>query len=173
FQSAFSAFLNIVGFPTDSALFETLGIASPAVTGRYLVAIGTICLELMIVTAFAILFSSFTTPTLSAVFTILIFLAGRLNEDIIRLAYKILSDAVQSRPGIESFWQLPGGTIIKVGFIRLVSWIVPNLDSMNVNEKVLHSDFLRVWRYPAVYALCYTGAVLMLSILIFRRRNFK
>src|SRR5262249_43296732 len=40
-------------------------------------------LELMLVTAFSLLYSSFSTPTLSMFLTILTFIAGRLNEEIL------------------------------------------------------------------------------------------
>ena len=38
------------------------------------------CIELMIITAFSVLFSSFSTPTLSMMLTVMTFIAGRLNE---------------------------------------------------------------------------------------------
>jgi hypothetical protein len=54
-------------------------------------------IELTIVTALAILFSAFTTPTLSMFFTVLTFLAGRLNRDIVLFYENIASQALESR----------------------------------------------------------------------------
>ncbi len=171
-KAVFCGFLNILGFTSDSGLFESLGLATDAVTGRFLVATGFACLELMIITSFAILFSSFTTPTLSAVFTILIFIAGRLNADLVVLADRIARQALTEN-GLKYISELPAATIIKLYTLKFVSWVLPNLGDLTINEQLLHRDVVNAWRYPAVYAILYSGAILCVSILIFRRRNFK
>ena len=151
---------------------NVLGFASGATSVNLLIVVALTCLELMIVTAFAILFSSFTTPTLSAVFTILIFLAGRLNEDIIRLAIRIQQRAFEES-AVTRLGDLPFLAQLKICLVRAVSVLVPNLDSLNVTADAVHKEVIHVWRYPVLYALCYTGTVLMLAIVIFRKRNFK
>jgi hypothetical protein len=164
--------VGAIGHATVSGLLNFLGVAGEAVKENLQVATAMTCLELMIVTAFAVLFSSFSTPTLSAVFTIMVFLAGRSNEQILRLALRIVDQALKNE-NVTSFDALSFATRFKFYTARTVAALVPNLDSLNQSSAAVHGELLNAWRYPVLYALCYTGAILMLAILIFRRRNFK
>jgi hypothetical protein len=148
------------------------GFAYGPVTRNIQIVVAMYCLELMIVTALAIFYSSFSTPTLSAVFTVLTFLAGRLNEDMMRLADNLMKKAMESQ-GVAAFADLSLGAQIKIRLSEFVSLVVPNLDSLNVTSKALYQETMQVWRYPVLYSICYTGCVLLMSILIFRKRNFK
>ena len=148
------------------------GFPSGTVTENIMIVIAMFCLELMIVTAFAILYSSFSTPTLSAVFTVLTFLAGRLNEDIMRLAERIVGKAMHAQ-NVSVVGDLAWATQAKAYIAEIAALLVPNLDSLNVMSKALYQETMEVWRYPVLYALCYTGCVLLLSVVIFRKRNFK
>lgn len=172
------AWLNVrftagaIGHASVTGLLNFLGFARGAVMENLQVATAMVCLELMIVTAFAVLFSSFSTPTLSGVFTIMVFLAGRSNEEILRLALRIVDQGLKNE-AVTSFAALSFPTQFKYYVARAVASLVPNLDSLNQSAAAVHGELLNAWRYPVLYALCYTGAVLMLAILIFRRRNFK
>jgi len=149
-----------------------LGFESAAVQNRLLVVVAMTLLELMIVTAFAVLFSSFSTPTLSAVLTVMVFLAGRLNEDIMRFASQVLANALKEQ-GVAAAADLALGVHVKVWLAQFAAHVVPNLDSLNVLSQAVYEERMNVWRYPVLYSICYTGGILMLAILIFRRRNFK
>ncbi|MFP4381505.1 MAG: ABC transporter permease [Candidatus Sumerlaeia bacterium] len=142
------------------------------VTHNLLIAIAMIMLELMIITAFAILFSSFSTPTMSAVFTVMIFLAGRMSEDILRFGNKIVEDGMKEF-GVVVFENLPNAVQYKYYIARFFAMIVPNLDSINVSQAVVHTDDVSVWRYGILYCFGYTACLLMIAILVFRKRNFK
>ena len=168
-----TAFLaKAMGKSVAQSAGNVLGFPSGAVSQNMLIAVAMICLELMIITAVAVLFSSFSTPSLSAMFTVMVFAAGRLNEDILRFANRVVVDALKER-GAATFAALPLAVKIKVWFAQFFALIVPNLDSLNVSSSVVYSDQISVWRYSVLYAFCYTGMVLMLAILIFRKRNFK
>ena len=53
-----------------------------------LVAVLLILVELMVVTAVAVLFSTFSTPTLSAMLTLGVWVIGRFSSDLIEFARK-------------------------------------------------------------------------------------
>lgn len=122
------------------------------------------CFELAIVTAFAILYSSFSTPTLSAILTVFTFVIGRGNEDIIRYCWYL------EREGLDSFVDK-----LKHSLAWFAAHIAPNL-------KIFYSDtaFHALSDPPVVldkmamlYGIAYTALILSLAIVIFRRRSFK
>jgi ABC-type transport system involved in multi-copper enzyme maturation permease subunit len=158
-KSAAQGVGNIFGFET-------------VITHRHLVGIAMIMLELMIITAFAILFSSFSTPTLSAVLTVMIFLAGRLSEDILRFANRIVEVAMKDL-GATSVDALPLSVLIKFNVARFFAMVTPNLDSVNITASIIHTDKLLVWRHSVLYCFAYTACLLMIATLVFRKRNFK
>lgn len=127
-------------------------------------------LELAIVTSFAVLFSSFSTPTLSMFFSVLTFVAGRMNEDIVRFADQILRNARQALPAGVELTSKPISFYVADG----IAHVVPNLGVFNdtVAQVVYEEGIDLAWGSIA-YGLLYTAGVLALSILIFQQRNFK
>lgn len=119
-------------------------------------AIYLIFIELMLVTAVALLFSSFSTPILSGIFTLLFFVIGHLTYD-----FKIL--VAESK--VKSL----------VRFSNFLYYALPNLENFNIKSKVVHH--LPVgWDYmlfSTIYGLFYILLLLSLSIIIFQRRDFK
>jgi ABC-type transport system involved in multi-copper enzyme maturation permease subunit len=118
-------------------------------------AIVLIFVELLLITAVAILFSSFSTPILSSLFTVTTFVIGHLSWGLTLLAGKIEGGF---------------GRSFLLGLYR----VLPNLEYLNIKGRVVH-------RLPvsgeeivlaATYGLCYTAIVLMLAVGIFRRRDF-
>jgi ABC-type transport system involved in multi-copper enzyme maturation permease subunit len=120
-----------------------------------LVAIYFIVLQFVIVTALALLFSSFSSPLLSAVFTFCLFVSGTFAEDL------------------HGFAQLTHG------FTRWLAtgaiYAIPNFSALNVISQVAHGEPLsgQLIFWNSAYALVYSLAVLSLAILIFERRNLK
>lgn len=149
---AVNAFLMAIGL-LAAVLYVAKQLRSS--DGWLLVAVYFIVLQLLILTALALLFSTFSSPLLSAVFALAMFIIGSLAQD--------LRDAAALMPGI-SRW---------VGVA--VAYLVPNLSSMNVSSAVAHghglSGALIAWN--TVYALLYAGAAVAGAVLIFERRNFK
>lgn len=115
-----------------------------------------IYMELMLLTAIALLFSSFSSPALSALLTFLIFVIGHFSADLKTLAVSL------------------GGTGVRWLFTGLY-YLLPNLANYSFITPVAHG------RTPsagfvfaaALYALVYITVVLAAATLIFSRRNFK
>jgi len=135
----------------------------PEVTKNILIIVFFGCLELAIITAFAILYSSFSTPTLSALLTVMTFVIGRLNADIILFADRIKGKGLATM-----------GAKMKYGFAWLAAHVTPNLwlfnkrNAVSEDAEIIGMDF-----YAVLYFALYTSAVLFLAAQIFRRRNFK
>lgn len=117
--------------------------------------------EMMIVCAIAILFSSFSTPVLSAVLTFMCWVIGHMSEDLLEWA-KRLSE--QGSAGLAKL-------------LTVIYYFLPNLEIYNLkNQVVYHEDigsiFYHVMVYP-VYAIIYSAILLTIAILSFSRRDFK
>ena len=125
-------------------------------TPRILLAVGFTLLELLILTATAILFSTFSTPTLSAIYTLLIFVIGRLSADLMKFASQF------------------GGPSLKVTVVVLY-YSLPNLSRFNLSSAVVNDLPLApgTLALTAVYGLLYAGAVLGVAIAVFQRRDFR
>jgi len=119
-------------------------------------AIGLIFVELLIITAVAVLFSSFTTPTLSATFTLAIYIIGHLTEDLRALAQKLHSTMTSA--------VLDG-----------LYYLLPNLEYFNVKGQAVHRLPIEpLYLVSAVaYGVTYIAIILFLSCVIFQRRDFK
>ena len=120
-----------------------------------LVALYFIVLQFVIVTALALLFSSFSSPLLSAVFAFSLFVIGSFSADLRGFAGMSKGAA---------HWLITG-----------VSYIVPNFSALNVITSAAHGDPIAGHLILANtgYALLYTATVLCGAVLIFERRNLK
>jgi Cu-processing system permease protein len=120
-----------------------------------LTALYFIVLEFLIVVALAILFSSFSTPLMSALFTFALFVIGSLAEDLRGFA-RMTSG-------------LPGAVA------TVLAYLVPNLSSLNIINQAAHGDAVpgRVILYNTLYALLYSAMAISGAVLIFQRRNLK
>ncbi len=118
-------------------------------------ALGMIVLEFMVVTAVALLFSTFSSATLSAIFTLAIFVIGHLTADLKVFAQKL--------EGL-------GQTILEGMY-----YILPNLERFNLKGHVTHQLDVPVGDLAliAAYGLVYTTFLLMLASIIFQRRDFR
>jgi Cu-processing system permease protein len=110
--------------------------------------------ELMVVTAFSLLYSSFSTPTLSMFLTVFTFIAGRLNEQILHFAEQVLRNAMKAQ-GLQELTHVKTPAAYYIA--TAAAYFVPNLGA---------------YRKVVEQAL-YTAGVLCLSIIVFQRRNFK
>ncbi len=120
-----------------------------------LVAIYFIILEFLIVTALALLFSSFSTPIMSAIFAFALFVIGSFAEDLRGFA--------EMAKGV-THWLAVGA-----------AYLVPNLSALNVIASVAHGEPVpgRLILYNTIYALVYAGMAISGAVLIFERRNLK
>lgn len=114
-----------------------------------------ILLQYLLITALALLFSSFTTPTFSMVFSFAMFVIGSFADDL--RGFALL------RTGAER-WA-----------VLLVSYIVPNFGSLNVVSQAAHGAGMSaaVLVQSSVYTFLYAAVALSAAVLIFERRNLK
>ena len=115
-----------------------------------------IYLELMLLTAIALLFSSFSSPALSALLTFFVFIIGHFSADLKSLAVSLGSTGAR--------WLFTG-----------LYYLLPNLANYSFITPAAHG------RTPsagfvfatALYALVYIVVILAAATLVFNRRNFK
>jgi ABC-type transport system involved in multi-copper enzyme maturation permease subunit len=120
-----------------------------------LVALYFIILEFLILCSLALLFSSFSSPLLSAVFTFALFIIGSFADDL------------------RGFAAMTHG--IARWFATAAAYLVPNLSALNVISAVAHQQSVggQVVLQNSLYALFYSAMVLSGAVLIFERRNLK
>lgn len=132
------------------------GWPAPALDPRLLVAVALVFAELMLVTALALFFSTFSSPLLSALLTLGLWVAGHFSGDLRR---------------IEAVVDLPG-----VSFVATtLYYLIPNLAPFDVKAEVVHG--IAVGRahvaYTLLYGAAYTAALLVGATAVFRRRDFR
>jgi ABC-type transport system involved in multi-copper enzyme maturation permease subunit len=150
---------------TVNTAFMTLGLAGALFyVGRPLVrpdvsiviAIYFILLALALVTALALFFSCFSSPMLSTLFTLAIYIAGIFAKDI---------------RDIGDFTSSP---LLKAS-ARVVYYVVPNFHNFNAIASAAHGEpipFSLVVQ-NTLYAACYVTLLLLASSAIFSNRDLK
>jgi len=120
-----------------------------------LVAIYFIILQFVVVTSLALLFSTFSSPVLSAVMALALFVIGTFAEDL-----RAFAAASQ------------GATRV---FATLAAYLMPNLASLNVISSVAHGQPIAasLILYNTVYSLFYAAAAVCGAILVFEYRNLR
>ncbi len=115
-----------------------------------------IFIELLVITAVALMFSTFTTSTLAAIFTLSIFVIGHLTTDLKTLSARMETATLR-------------------GFLNLLYYFLPNLENFNIKGKVVHHIEISPFyiTFSVLYGLLYASTLILLSIIIFQRRNFK
>ena len=115
-----------------------------------------IYMELMLLTAIALLFSSFSSPALSALLTFMVFIIGHFSADLKSLAVSLGSSGART-------------------LFTVVYYLLPNLANYSFITPAAHG------RAPSagfvfatgLYALVYIAVILAIATLVFSRRNFK
>ena len=129
---------------------------APALDPRLMIAIALVFGELMVVTAIALLFSSFSSPLLSMLLTLALWVAGHFNADL------------------RQFEQVVDSAAVSV-LARAVYYVIPNLAPFNIKAEVVHG--VPVAASHVVLTLSYAGVYISIMLLaamaIFRRRDFK
>ncbi|MEQ1681861.1 MAG: ABC transporter permease subunit [Nitrospira sp.] len=132
--------LQVMDVPITSLVFKSLAL---------------IFLELMVITAVAVLFSTFTSATLSAIFTLAVYVIGHLSGDLKEFARK-LDDVSQVA-------------------VNAIYYTLPNLERFNLKGHVIHHlDFgMADMALTLAYGLTYAAFLLLLASVIFQRRDFQ
>ncbi len=120
-----------------------------------LAALFFIVLQFVIITALSLLFSSFSSPLLAAVFAFSLFVIGSFSEDL--RGFAAMTRGVTR-------WLATG-----------VAYLIPNFSALNVISSVAHGEPVagQVIFYNTVYALFYAAMALCGAVLIFEHRNLK
>lgn len=120
-----------------------------------LIAIYFILLQFLVIIGLSLFFSSFSSPVLSALFTLCLFVAGTFAADLRSFAYSV--------HGPQSWLALAA------------SYLIPNLASLNVITRVAHDHVISaaLVGYNTLYCALYTLATICGAALTFSRRNLK
>jgi ABC-type transport system involved in multi-copper enzyme maturation permease subunit len=119
-------------------------------------AIFLIFLELTITTAVATLFSSFSTPALSALLTFFVFIIGHMSASLRELAAGLNSQ-------------------LSKAFLDVVYYVMPNLALFSFRTEAANSLVPNgvMLGYGTAYAVMFCVVLLTITNLVFSRRNFK
>jgi Cu-processing system permease protein len=129
---------------------------APGLDPSMLKAVFLIFVELMLITAIALFFSTFSTPLLSAGFTLALYIVGHFNKELRNL------DQVVESP-------------VVARIARGLYHIVPDLSAFDVKTQVVHglpvpAGYLL---FTTAYGVVYIAAILLVATVIFSRRDFK
>lgn len=137
------------------ALFYAKG-GYDATIGALPYAVALIYLQLLILTAVALLFSTFSSPTLSALLSLLVFIIGHFSADMLTFAETMNTASA------------------KYLFTALY-YLLPNLSKFSFITAAAHGRTGSIGELTNAvgYAFAYIAALLAAATLIFSRRNFK
>ena len=118
-------------------------------------AVALILVELLVMTAIAILFSSFSTPILSALFTFSAYLMGHLSWSLRLLEERLVSSWGKA-------------------LCELLYWLLPNLERFNIRGESVHGVAVpgSEVALAALYGAAYATVLLAAACACFRRRDF-
>lgn len=114
-----------------------------------------IYVELLVVTSVALLFSTFTSSTLSAIFTLAIYVIGHLSADLQSLGEKLDS--------------------VSRAVLNTLYYVMPNLERFNLKGHVIHRLDIGTADIALIvcYGLAYATLLLVVAAIIFQRRDFQ
>ena len=129
---------------------------APALDPALLKAIVLIYADLAVVTAVAVFFSSYSSPILSAIFTLGVYAAGQFNADL-----KHFNEIVDA----------PAAAVVA----KVAYYVLPDFSRFDVKLAVVHGVPVTSAYMAAslLYALVYIAALLLGAMAIFSRRDFK
>jgi Cu-processing system permease protein len=157
---AVTLFVNVsimtLAFYTVLAYLSSLFPNARATDPGMLLAIALILLELLLVTAIALFFSTFSGPFLSAALTFGLWVIGHFNEDL-----RNFENVVESRAA--------------ASVARGLYYVLPNFAAFDVKAQAVQ-DLPIPWSYMAVtalYGMVYIALLLTAAVIVFSRRDFK
>ena len=140
-----------------SVAFAAVSFATGApIDLAHAAAIGLTGIEVMVIVAVATLFSAFTTPLLSSLFSVGIYMLGHLTRDLRQLG---------AQGDVEGF-----GT-----FAVVIHRVLPDLESFNLSLHAAHGlpiSAAEIW-LPVAYGIGYAAALLCVAAYVFERRDFR
>jgi len=140
FVAVLAVYLRGLGFVRETPLAATLAATA---------------LQLAMTAAVAVLFSTFTTATLAAIFTLSLVVAGHFASDLVR------------------YWSTQGTAAGWLG--NAVYLVVPNLEALNFKEAMVYKDALPAGSTAGafLYGALYAAGVVAAAAAIFSRRDLR
>jgi len=125
------------------------------VEARLVEAVFMTYLQLSLITAVALLFSTFTTTTLAAIFTLSTYVIGHISADLLAMADKLPTKS----------------TAI---LVKAIYYILPNLSNFDIKGLVVHKVPIEPTYFflTTSYALLYITLLIATAAFIFKRRDF-
>ncbi|HYN86677.1 MAG TPA: ABC transporter permease [Pyrinomonadaceae bacterium] len=145
----------VMGLGVSLALLFVKGGWEPLAL-RIWPAVALILMELMVVVAVAILFSSFSSPALSALMTFAAFVIGHFSADLKAFAATLGSSGARL-------------------FFGALYYLLPNLSHYAYITDAAHGETPAPAAFAgaALYTVAYSAVLLAAATLVFSRRNFK
>lgn len=146
---------SLVALGVATAIAAASGIATPPILWALVLVLG----EVVLLTAVAMFFSSFSTPFLTGAFTVGVWLLGRSADEMASMRSRLLPELLRD-------------------FLHALAWIVPNFDLYVPSHRLLEGVVegqTPASLYVATsmgYGFAYAAMLLLLSALVFRRRDF-
>jgi hypothetical protein len=152
--AAFYAVLAYLDWLTPANI--KLAWEAPATDPQMLKAFALIGVELMLVTAVALFFSTFSSPFLSVALTAAVYVIGHFSADLRNMGELISSPAA-------------------AGVARGVYYVMPNLVPLDVKAAVVHAQPVTIEHMllASGSAALYIAALVLGATLIFTRRDFR
>lgn len=145
------SYMTYLASADSRAAWETPGVDPALLKASVLIFV-----ELMLVTAIALFFSTFSSPILSAALTFGIYVAGHFNSDLRNYGQVIDSP-------------------VAAGLARVLYHVLPDLSAFDVKMQVVHGIAVP-FGYLATtiaYGAAYIAALLLVAAHSFSRRDFK
>ena len=116
--------------------------------------------EILIILSISIFFSTFNNSTLSAIYTVFIFISGYLFQSV----YEYLDSLILGEGEITL-------RILK-SVLNVLGWVLPNLSLFNISTEYVHNVTFSSVYYGSIlgYGLLYIILILSMSILIFNKK---
>jgi ABC-type transport system involved in multi-copper enzyme maturation permease subunit len=131
-------------------------LEAPALDPRLLVAMLLIFVELAVVVALALFFSTFASPFSAAGFTLALFVAGQFSADLRHLRAVLDSPAAAA-------------------LATALYYVLPDFTMFDVKAAVVHGHSVGrgYMALAATYGALYVVGLLLLSVIVFSRRDLK
>lgn len=151
---AFYAMMQYMAVTTDDWIKQ--GWRAPALDPRLLVPVVLIGVQLMLTTAVALFFSTFSSPLLAMLLTLGVWVAGHFSGDLRNFQAAVDSPAA-------------------IALARGLYYALPNLAAIDVKNDIVHGRAVP-WQSVGIGVaalLSYVGVLVTGAVLIFNRRDFK
>lgn len=129
---------------------------APALDPRMLKAFALIGVELMLITATALFFSTFSSPFLSVALTVGVYIIGHFSEDLKHL------DSIVDSP-------------VLARFARGLYYVMPNLAPLDVKAEVVHAQSIsgQHMLFASASSGLFIAILLLGATIVFSRRDLK